>query len=248
MLIGYLPFLVAIVSMSISAATAGEVVVAVAANFTEPAKEIAALFKAHTGHRVAFSFGATGQLYTQITQEAPFDVLLSADRERPAKVVEQGYGVPDSVFTYAVGKLVLWTREPGLEAGEATLRAGRFNHLAVANPRLAPYGAAAAQVLNRLGLAEALAAKLVEGANIAQTFQFVDTGNAEFGFVAWSQVITRMEGSHWLIPDRLYDPIRQDAVLLTKGADNPAARTFLEFLRGPEAKAVILKSGYDLNW
>ncbi|MEI7608202.1 MAG: molybdate ABC transporter substrate-binding protein [Rhodospirillaceae bacterium] len=225
-------------------AGAAETNVAVAANFTEPAKEIAAAFAAKTGHSAVLSFGSTGQFYTQIKQEAPFAILLAADAATPKTLAAEGLAVADSRFTYAVGKLVLWGKSPKVVAGEAALKAGAFEKLAVANPALAPYGAAGLQVLGKLGLTETLAPKLVQGNNISQTFQFVDTGNAELGFVALSQVIGRVEGHVWLVPAVLYDPILQDAVLLKKGETDEAARAFLAFLKGPEAKAVIEKYGY----
>ena len=169
-------------------ARAGEVLVAVAANFTEAAQEIGRSFTAETGHRAEFSFGSTGQLYTQITQDAPFAVFLAADRERPALAIDQGFAVPDSRFTYAVGKIVLYSTDPDLVVGEETLRAGTFTHLAIANPVTAPYGAAAVEAMKALGVYEASQGKIVQGTSIAQAYQFVATGNAELGFVALSQV------------------------------------------------------------
>lgn len=225
-------------------AAAGEATVAVAANFTEPGKEIAALFEARTGHKVMLSFGGTGQFYAQIKQDAPYAALLSADEATPKKAEEEGLAVPGSRFTYAIGRLVLWSRTPALVTGEETLRKGGFDKIAIANPAIAPYGAAAVQVLTKLGLYMALTPKLVQGNTIAQTFQFAETGNAELAFVALSQVITKAEGSRWLVSDTLYSPIQQDAVLLKKGAGNEAATGFLAFLKGPEAAAVIARYGY----
>lgn len=219
--------------------------VAVAANFTEAAKEIAAAFKAKTGDEVVLSFGASGQLYTQITQEAPFEILLSADDERPRRAVADGLGVAGSEFTYAVGKLVLWSKQPGLVTGEATLRGGGFDKLAICNPAAAPYGQAAVETMQALKLHDALQPKLVVGANITQAYQFVATGNAEVGFVALSQVVGDRSGSRWMVPQSLYSPIRQDAVLLRKGAANEAATAFMRFLHGPEATAIITKYGYE---
>lgn len=226
-------------------ARADEIKVAVAANFTEPAKQIAALFKTKTGHDAVLSFGASGQFYTQITQDAPFVILLSADDERPKKLVADGLAVADSRFTYAVGKLVLWSKTEGYVKGEETLKADAFNKVSIANPAAAPYGAAAIETLKALKLYDTLQAKIVQGNSIAQAFQFVDTGNAELGFVAFSQVINA-GGSRWLVPQALYTPILQDAVLLKKGADSAAAKAFLDFLKGPEAHAVIEKFGYGL--
>jgi molybdate transport system substrate-binding protein len=227
-------------------AAAAETKVAVAANFTDPAKEIAAAFKAKTGHDAVLSFGSSGGFFTQIKQAAPFDVFLSADDERPKALAQEGLGVENTRFTYAVGKLVLWSRAADRVKGEETLREGRFEKLAVANPVAAPYGAAAVETMKALGVADALKPKLVEGASIGQTFQFVETGNAEVGFVAKSQIVGKA-GSNWLVPQNLYTPIRQDAILLTSAATSEAARAFLEFLKGPEACAVIEKYGYEIT-
>jgi molybdate transport system substrate-binding protein len=225
-------------------AHAGETNVAVAANFTDAANEIAEVFKEKTGHEAILSFGSTGQLYTQITQDAPFEVFLAADDERPARAVDEGFAVPDSQFTYAIGRSVLWSKDPNLVQGEATLKNGDFTKIAIANPETAPYGAAAVQVMQALGVYDQLEPKIVQGNNIAQTFQFVETENAELGFVALSQVIGDTDGSRWEVPTDLYEPIRQDAVLLEKGADSAAAKGFLEFLQGPDAAAIIEKFGY----
>ena len=225
-------------------AAAGQANVAVAANFTEAAKEIAAAFKAETGHDALLSFGSTGQLYTQITQEAPFEVFLAADEARPAKALDEGYGVEGTDFTYAVGRIVLWSTDGDLVKGEETLADGAFEKIAIANPETAPYGAAAVAAMKGLGVYDALAAKIVQGNNIAQAFQFVQTGNAELGFVAASQIAGSEAGSGWDVPADLYAPIRQDAVLLKKGEANEAAQAFLDFLKGPDAAAVIEKYGY----
>ena len=225
-------------------ASAVEINVAVAANFTEAAKEIAAAFERKTGNKVLLSFGSSGQFYTQITQDAPFQVFLSADQERPEKAVAEGLAVPDSRFTYAVGKLVLWSRDPKVVTGPDTLKQGAFSKIAIANPTAAPYGAAAIETMKALSVHDTLQPKIVQGNNIAQTFQFIDTGNAELGFVALSQVVDRSEGSRWPVSANLYAPIKQDAVLLKKGAGNEAAKAFLAFLKGPEAAAVEAKFGY----
>jgi molybdate transport system substrate-binding protein len=226
---------------------AAETNVAVAANFTDAAREIAAAFKAKTGHEAVLSFGASGQFYTQITQGAPFQVLLSADDARPMKLIEDGLAVADSRFTYAIGKLVLWSKTPGLVKGEETLKAASFSKLSICNPAAAPYGAAAVQAMTALKIYETLQPKLVEGATITQAYQFVETGNAELGFVALSQLTGPETGSRWLVPQELYSPIRQDAVLLKTGTGNEAATGFMAFLRGPEARAIILKYGYALD-
>ncbi len=226
---------------------AGEVKVAVAANFTEAAKEIGVLFEKATGDQAVFSFGSTGQLFTQITQAAPFEVFLAADRKTPKKAVAQGFAVPDSLFTYATGKVVLFSKTKDLVKGEETLKEGKFAKIAIANPETAPYGAAGVEVMKKLGVYDALARKIVQGNNIAQTYQFVETGNAEVGFVALSQVINKDEGSRWVVPDNLYATIAQDAVLLKQGEGNPAAKAFLTFLKGPRARAVKEKYGYGVG-
>jgi molybdate transport system substrate-binding protein len=229
-----------------TAARAAEVKVAVAANFTEPVKEIAPLFAKATGYELVLSFGATGQFYAQIGQGAPFEILLSADKATPAKAVAEGHAVPGTQFTYAIGKLVLYSKTVGLVEGEGTLRSGKFEKIAIANPAVAPYGVAGDEALEALGVFETLSPKVVRGNTIAQTYQFVETGNAELGFVALSQVIFVPSGSRWLVPAKLYSEIAQDAVLLKAGAGNDAARAFLAFLKGPQARAVIEKYGYGI--
>jgi molybdate transport system substrate-binding protein len=228
-------------------AQAAQTNVAVAANFTEAAKEIAAIFKQKTGHEAVLSFGASGQFYTQITQGAPFQVFLSADDSRPKKLIEDGLAVPDSRFTYAIGKLVLWSKSLGIVTGEETLKAAAFAKLSICNPAAAPYGLAAVETMKSLNLYESLKPKLVEGATITQAYQFVETGNAELGFVALSQLTGRDAGSRWVVPQALYDPIRQDAVLLKSGAGNEAASAFIAFLRSPEARSIIERYGYVLD-
>ena len=223
-------------------AYADGVSVAVAANFTAVAEELAPLFKAETGHDVIYSFGATGLLYTQITQGAPFEVFLSADDTRPAQAVTEDFGVEGSVFTYAVGSLALYSTSIDLADGKAVLEAGDFDKVAVADPTTAPYGRAAQQAIEALGLTEAITPKLVTGENISQTLQFTESGNAELGFVAASQVIGKARV--WIVPADLYEPIRQDAVLLKTGQANPAASAFLDFLQSDAAMAVIEASGY----
>ena len=230
--------------LAVGIAHAGTTQVAVAANFTDAAKAIGAAFTAETGHEAVFSFGSTGQLYTQITQGAPFDALLSADDIRPAKAVADGLGEAGSVFTYAIGQLALWSAEPGLVDGPEALQDPDLTRIAIANPKTAPYGAAAVQAMQKLGVYDSLLPKIVQGDSITQTFQFVATGNAEIGFVALSQVVGRTDGSLWLVDPSLYDPIRQDAVLLGHGAGNPAARAFLDFLKGETASGIIAGFGY----
>jgi len=228
-------------------AFAGETVVAVATNFTEAAKEIAQRFEQGTGHTASLSFGSTGQIYTQITQAAPFDVFLAADQARPAKAEIQGYAVTGSRFTYAIGELVLWSKNLSLANGREVLTTNKFNKIAIANPGFAPYGAAAVQAMKTLNVYETLAPKIVQGNNIAQTYQFAVTGNAELGFVASSQLRNQDQGSRWIIPTDYYDAIHQDAVLLTRGAENEASQAFLAFLKSPMARAVIKQYGYGVS-
>ncbi len=237
---------VSVVALALSPARAAQTNVAVAANFTEAAKEIAAAFKQQTGHKAVLSFGSSGQFYTQIVQDAPFQVFLSADDERPAKLVSDGLGVADSRFTYAIGKLVLWSQTAGAVKGVETLKSGGFAKLSIANPASAPYGAAAIETLKALGVYGAVKSKIVEGASIAQAFQFANTGNADLGFLALSQLVGNSEGSRWLVPQALYTTILQDAVLLKKAAGNAAASEFMAFLAGPQASAIIEKYGYGV--
>lgn len=222
--------------------------VAVAANFGAPMKRLAPLFEEATGHTLLLSSGGTGKFYTQIKNGAPFDVLLAADGETPARLVREGDAIRTQ--TYAIGKLALWSADRSkIDGSDAVLRRGAYNRLAIANPRLAPYGAAAMQVLDRLGLSAQAKERFVTGENIGQTYQFVASGNADIGFVALSQVWQdgRLTGgSAWIVPASLYTPIRQDAVLLKRGQYNPAARALLDFLQTPQAQAVIRSYGYDL--
>jgi molybdate transport system substrate-binding protein len=234
----------ALAALTVLPAHAGETKVAVAANFTDAANEIAKVFEEKTGHEAILSFGSTGQLYTQITQEAPFEVFLAADDERPSKAIEEGFAVAGSQFTYAIGTLVLWSQDPDLVQGERTLQNADFTKIAIANPETAPYGAAAVQAMKALGVYDQLEPKIVQGNNISQTLQFVETGNAELGFVALAQVVGSDEGSRWIVPEDLHDAIRQDAVLLQRGADSDAAKAFIEFLSGPDAAPIIAKYGY----
>ena len=229
-------------------ATAAEVQVAVAANFTEPAKEIASAFEARTHDHVALSFGSSGQFYTQIANGAPFEVFLSADAERPAQAEKEGLAVPGTRFTYAVGRLVLFSKTAGLVDGRgAVLKSGKFEKLSIADPALAPYGAAAVQTMTRLGVYDAIKPKLVTGSSINQAYQFVDSGAAELGFVALSQVIAQPGGSRWVVPEADHAPILQQAVLLKTGEADRAARAFLAFLKGPEARRIIRRFGYGTN-
>jgi molybdate transport system substrate-binding protein len=239
-------FMLAVV-MGIS--RAGTATVAVAANFAAPAKALSDRFMRSSEHRITLSTGSTGKLYAQIEHGAPFQAFLAADQERPERLEEEGLGVPGSRFTYALGQLALWSPLPEHVDDQASiLKEGKFRRLAIANPKLAPYGAAAQETLQQLGIWSQLRRKLVIGENIAQTFQFVSTGNAEFGFVALSQILGQREptGSYWLVPRSLYAPIRQDAVLLTEGRGNLAAEKFMHYLKSISAKALIQSYGYDL--
>lgn len=236
--------------LCVALAQAADVQVAVAANFSAPMRQLAALFERETGHRALLAVGSTGALQAQIRHGAPFEVLLAADDLTPARLEAEGLAVPGSRFTYAVGRLALWSARDGVvDANGDVLRRGRFERIALANPKLAPYGAAAQQVQERLGVVAALRDKWVQGENIAQTYQFVASGNAELGFVALSQVQVdgRIQaGSGWIVPQALYDPIRQDAVLLSRGNGNTAALALLRFLRRDAARRVIVSHGYGL--
>lgn len=231
-------------------AFAASTIVAVAANFTESMNEIAGAFEKATGHSAKLSFGSSGKFVAQIENGAPFEVFLSADEEKPAKLEINKMTVPGSRFTYAVGKLVLWSAKPGYVDDQGQiLESGGFKHLALADPKLAPYGEAAVEVLKNKGLLDKLQPLFVLGENISQTHQFISTGNAELGFIALSQVVKDGKvagGSAWVVPETLYPPLRQDAVLLNKGAENPAAAALMQFLKSAEARTIIQKYGYNL--
>jgi molybdate transport system substrate-binding protein len=232
------------------AARAGEVTVAVAANFIAPMQTLAIGFEKETGHKAVLAFGSTGQFYTQIKNGAPYDVFLAADNDTLARLEAEGNTVPDSRFTYAIGTLVLWSAKEGFvdDKGEV-LAKGTFTHLSIADPQKAPYGAAAVETLRKLGRYDALQPKFVTGNNVAQAHQFVFTGNAELGFVSLSQVFKDGKltgGSAWIVPGNLHEPILQDAALLTKGKDNPAAHALLQYLKGLRAAATIESYGYQL--
>lgn len=232
-------------------AQAETVNVAVAANFTAPARVLAAIFEKTTGHEAKLSYGATGAFYSQIKNGAPFDVLLAADDERPIKLEKEGDTVPGSRFTYAIGQLVLWSAKPGVVDGQGeVLKGGQFNKLAIANPKLAPYGAAAVETLNKLGLYAAVQPKLVTGESIGQTYNFVATGNADIGFIALSQIQEAGKlkgGSAWIVPANLHAPIVQDGVILKRAAANPVAKAWMELLRSPKAKELIRGYGYSVK-
>jgi molybdate transport system substrate-binding protein len=239
--------LAVIAALSVTVVQAATVNAAVAANFTKVATDLAAKFKERTGNDVQLSFGATGALYTQITQAAPFDVFLSADDKRTKTAIKEGFGVDGTDFTYAVGKVVLYSPTIDVTDGEAVLKANAFQHIAIADPKSAPYGAAGMAVLDKLGLTDALAPKIVTGETVTQTQQFVDSGSAELGFVAFSQVVGKPVTQIWVPPQEDYPAIRQNAVLLKTGAANAAARAFLDYLRSDEAVAVIKAAGYSVE-
>ena len=237
-----------LVSMSLPCQSA-EVNAAVAANFAAPMQRIAMAFEQETGHKPILSFGSTGNLYAQIRNGAPFQILLSADSQTPAKLESEGLGLTGSRFTYAVGTLVLWSKQPGFvdEKGDV-LRVGKFERIAIANPKLAPYGVAALQTLTQLGVLSSVQPKLVQGENIAQAFQFVATENAQLGLVALSQVMVDgkiAQGSAWIVPSKLHAPIAQDAILLVKGRDNPAAVALMRYLQSDRVKVIIRSYGYS---
>lgn len=244
-----LPLLLVALMGPVTLAHADEVSVAVASNFTGPMEKIAPAFEKATGHKALLAYGTVGKFYAQIKNNAPFDVLISADDTTPIRLEKDGLAITESRFTYAIGKLVLWSSKPGVvdDKGEV-LKRGDFRHLAIANPKVAVYGAAAAEVMKKLGLDAALEPKLVYGENITQAYQFTATGNTELGFVALSQIYKDGQyapGSYWLVPPTLYPQIRQDAVLLVRGKSNPAAAALLTYLKSDAAKQVIRAHGYE---
>ncbi|RKJ94499.1 molybdate ABC transporter substrate-binding protein [Alicycliphilus denitrificans] len=230
-------------------AHAGEVSVAVAANFTAPMQKIAAQFEQDTGHKAVLSFGATGKFYAQIKNGAPFGILLAADDTTPEKIAREGLGDGATRFTYAIGQLVLWSKQPGyVDAEGKVLQKTDWQHIAIANPKLAPYGLAAMQTLDKLGLTAQVQPRVVTGENIGQTYQFAASGNAQLGFVALSQVMEDgrlREGSAWVVPGNLHEPIRQDAIVLKPGQGSEAAAALMQYLRGDKARAVIKSYGYS---
>ena len=234
----------------VSTARADQIPVAVAANFTAPFNKIAAEFEKETGHKVMSSFGSTGKFYAQIKNGAPFEILLAADDETPAKLIKEGAGVAGSQYSYAIGKLVLWSAKPAVvDAKGEVLKGGGFDHIALANPKLAPYGAAAMETMKAMGVLDSLTPKFVTAETIAQAYQFVSSGNSLLGFVALSQVLKdgQIEGSAWVVPANLYTTIRQDAVLLNVGKDKAGAVALLKYMQGAKAQAVIKSYGYELG-
>ncbi|MDO8278298.1 MAG: molybdate ABC transporter substrate-binding protein [Burkholderiaceae bacterium] len=227
---------------------AEQVQVAVAANFTAPMRKIAAAFEADTGHKAVLSFGATGKFYAQIRSGAPFQVFLSADEATPARLAKEGAAVAGSRFTYAIGRLALWSAEPGRVDDKGEVLRTALPRIAIAEPRLAPYGAAAVQTLTHMGLLQKLQPRFVTGESIAQVYQFAATGNATVGFVALSQIMIDgrvARGSVWLVPAEWHAPIRQDAIILTPGKDKPGASALAAYLRGIKARAIMRSYGYD---
>lgn len=242
--------LMVILSLAYTLVHAEEINIAVAANFASPVQKIIPAFEQATGHKVLVSLGSTGKFYAQIKAGAPFQVLLAADDETPKKLIEESAAVSGSNFTYAIGKLVLWSAKPGVvdERGDVLLK-GNVAHVAIANPKLAPYGAAAIEAMKKLNVYDKLETKLVQGESITQAYQFIASGNAEIGFVALSQVFKDgqvKEGSAWIVPAKLYTPLLQDAVLLNNGKDSAGAKAWLAWLKGEQAQAVIRSFGYDL--
>ena len=238
------------VSLAVTPALAEQALVAVAANFVPPFREVAMEFEKATGHTVQVASGSSGAFFTQIKNGAPFDVFFSADSERPKLLEEEGLGVKGSRFTYAIGRLVLWSPDPNLVKGEDTLRSEKFKHLAIADPKTAPYGVAAKQAMQKLEVWESVQYRLVLGESLGQTIGFIESGNAELGFLALSQVMDpkmKGKGGRWDVPSNLHEPIKQDVVLLAKGKDNPAAKSLMVFIGGPQATAIIERYGYELK-
>ncbi|MGQ0667518.1 MAG: molybdate ABC transporter substrate-binding protein [Nitrospiraceae bacterium] len=241
---------VILAGLAVTPALAEQVLVAVAANFVPPFREVVMEFEKSTTHNVRVVSGSTGNFYSQIKNGAPFDVFFSADVERPKLLEEEGLGIKGSRFTYAIGRLVLWSPDPHLVKGEETLSSENFKHLAIANPKTAPYGVAAMQAMQKLGVWAKLQPRIVRGENLGQTMGFIESGNAELGFVALSQVMDpklKVKGGRWHVPIDLHEPIKQDVVLLAKGKENPAAKALLEFIGGPQATAIIERYGYELK-
>ncbi len=239
-----------LVALIVTPALAEQALVAVAANFVPPFREVATEFEKATGHTVQVASGSSGAFFTQIKNGAPFDVFFSADAERPKVLEEEGLAVKGSRFTYAIGRLVLWSSDPNLVKGKDTLRSEKFKHLAIADPKTAPYGVAAKQVMQKLEVWESVQPRLVLGESLGQTIGFIESGNAELGFLALSQVMDpkiKGKGGRWDVPSNLHEPIKQDVVLLTKGKENPAANALMEFMRGPQATAIIERYGYELK-
>ena len=250
MIMNSLHITIATLTLIVSTLTsAAEIKVAVAANFAQTLKEISAVFEKDTGHKLAITQGSTGKLYAQISQGAPFEVFLSADDETPEKLVTEGKAINGTRFTYAIGRLALWSPKPELvDEGGQVLKTDKFRFLAIANARVAPYGRAAVQVMQKLGVLASIEPRVVQGESITQTFQFVSTGNAQLGFVALSQISENgkiKSGSAWIVPENMHEQLRQDAVLLNPGKDSAAATALLNFLKSDKAKKIIASHGYQ---
>lgn len=233
----------------ISSAHADDIYLAVATNFTAAMKEIVTKFEQSHEHKVITSFGSSGKIYAQIKHGAPFQLFFSADQTKPEILEQEGFTVSGSRFTYAIGALALWSFKPNFVGNDfSRLQTNSFNKLALANPKLAPYGVAALEVLDALKLKQFTEAKWVQGENIAQTYQFVATGNADLGFVALSQIMDKghiQAGSSFIIPRQLYSPIRQDAVLLKRAKTSAGAKALHDYLKSAEAKNIIHAFGYQ---
>lgn len=247
-LTNFFPSLLAGLLVVTAVARADEIPVAVAANFTAPFNKLAAEFERESGHKVVASFGSTGKFHAQIRNGAPFEVLLAADDETPSKLVKDGAAVAGTSFSYAIGRLALWSARSGVvDTKGEVLRGGDFRHIALADPKLAPYGAASVEAMKKLGVYDSLAPRLVTGETLAQVYQFIGSGNSELGFVALSQVLRdgKIEGSAWLVPEDLHTPIRQDAVLLNAGKDKAGPLALMKYLQGSKARALIRSYGYE---
>ncbi|TPE47513.1 molybdate ABC transporter substrate-binding protein [Maribrevibacterium harenarium] len=238
---------IALSYLFLSPAHGEEIHAAVAANFNAAMQEVVAQFEQNTGHKVVLSFGSSGKIFAQIQHGAPFQIFLSADQNKPEALEKAGFSVPGSRFTYAIGALALWSAKADFAHDDTRLKSGDFNKLALANPKLAPYGVAAVEVLESLKLRSATEAKWVMGENIAQTYQFVHSGNADLGLVALAQIMEKGKikgGSSWIIPAELYSPIRQDAVLLNRAKDSAGAKALLSYLTSEDAREIIHSYGY----
>lgn len=243
--------LIAVAVIASSVASAESINVAVASNFTHPVKEIAKQFEQATQNKVELSFGSSGKFYAQIVNGAPYEVFLSADQAKPEALIKEGMAVANTRFTYALGELALWSADPEkVDAFGKVLDKGEFHRLALANPKLAPYGLAALQTLETLELTDKTRTKWVKGVNIAQTYQYIDSANADLGFVALSQITENNKithGSVWIVPDEFYLPIRQDAVLVKGAERNATAQAFLDYLKSDEAQKIIQSYGYKIE-
>ncbi len=242
--------LIVIATITAAPAFAEQVLVAVAANFVPPFREIALEFEKSTGHRLQVAGGSSGNFYSQIKNGAPFDVFFSADMERPKLLEDEGLGIKGTRFTYAIGRLVLWSPNENLIKGEETLRSKQYKRLAMANPKTAPYGVAAMQAMQKLELWETLQPQIVMGESLGQTMGFIESGNAQIGFVALSQVLgpkMKGKGSRWDVPNNLHEPIKQDMIVLARAKDNQAAKALMEFIGSPQAKKIIERYGYELK-